>query len=161
MRIGVIGGGRVGGALAERWRAAGHDVRVSTRDTIPQTAAGSGVVLLAVPAAAAKEALAAAGPLAGTILVDATNNLSGGPDAAEMAALVPEARVVKAFNTVFAQYYDGPPREPRPSMVYCGDDAEAKAAVAALIRDAGFEPVDAGGLARAADVGAPDGTRCR
>jgi len=152
MRIGVIGGGRVGSALAERWRAAGHDVRVSTRGTIPETAAGSGVVLLAVPAPVVKEALAAAGPLAGTILVDATNNLSGGPSTAEIAALVPQAHVVKAFNTVFAQYYGGAPPDPPPSMVYCGDDREAKAGAARLIADAGFEPVDAGELDRAPDL---------
>jgi len=151
VKIAVLGGGRVGGALADRWRAAGHDVAVSTRETVAETAAGAEVVLLAVPAAAAPEVLAAAGPLDGTVLVDATNNLSGGPGGAAIAALVPRAHVVKAFNTVFAQFFAQPPAAP-PSLVYAGDDPRAKEVVADLIRAAGFEPVDAGGHEQAADL---------
>jgi hypothetical protein len=144
MKIGVIGGGRVGSALAARWRAAGHEVAVSTRGTVAQTAAGKDVLLLAVPAAVAGETLAAAAPPAGTIVVDATNNLSGGPDGLALAAAAEGARYVKAFNTVFAQFFSAPP-VPAATLVYCGDDPVAKEVVASLIRDAGFEPVDAGG----------------
>ncbi len=144
MKIGVIGGGRVGGALAARWQAAGHEVALSTRETVAETAAGKDVLLFAVPATVAKEALAAAAPPAGTILVDATNNLSGGPDGLTLAAGAEGARYVKAFNTVFAQFFSAPPLPPA-SLVYCGDDGEAKEVAASLIRDAGFEPVDAGG----------------
>lgn len=151
MKIGVLGAGRVGGALAHRWRQAGHDVAVSTRDTIAETVAGAEVVLLAVPASAAPDVLAAAGPLDGTVLVDATNNLSGGPDGAAIAALVPAARPVKAFNTVFAQFFAEPPASP-PTLLFAGDDAAAKNIVAGLIRDAGFDPVDAGDHARTADL---------
>ena len=152
MRIAVLGGGRVGGALAATWRAAGHDVAVSTRDTVAQVAADAEVVLLAVPAAAGPEVLAAAGPLEGKVLVDATNNLSGGPDGATLAALAPGARVVKAFNTVFATFmHDTPPERPA-SLVLCGDDAEARETVSGLVRAAGFDPVDAGGAERTADV---------
>jgi predicted dinucleotide-binding enzyme len=101
--------------------------------------------VLSVPASAAAEVLAAAGDLPEAVLVDATNNLSGGPDGSEIAALASGARVVKAFNTVFATFmHETPPARPA-SLVYCGDDAEAKALVARLIEDAGFEPVDAGG----------------
>lgn len=151
MKIGILGGGRVGGALAARWRAAGHDVEVSARDTIVGTAAGKDAVLLAVPAAAAPDVLAAVGDLSGAVLVDATNNLSGGPDGREIAALAGDTRVVKAFNTIFAPFFASPPTPPA-SLVYCGDDTAAKELVAGLIRDAGFEPVDAGGLDRAPDV---------
>jgi predicted dinucleotide-binding enzyme len=151
MRIGVLGGGRVGGGLAGQWRAAGHDVTVSTRETIAETAAGADVVLLAVPAAAAPDVLAAAGPLDGKVLVDATNNLSGGPDGAEIASLAPGARCVKAFNTVFAQFFADPPAD-RATLVIAGDDAAAKDVVAQLVRDAGFDPVDAGDHAQAADL---------
>jgi 8-hydroxy-5-deazaflavin:NADPH oxidoreductase len=152
MRIAVLGGGRVGGALAATWRAAGHDVAVSARDTVAETAAGADVLVLAVPAAAGPEVLAAAGPLEGRILVDATNNLSGGPGGQELAALARGARVVKAFNTVFSTFmHDTPPERPA-SLVICGDDAEAKEVVAGLVRDAGFEPVDAGGAERTGDV---------
>jgi predicted dinucleotide-binding enzyme len=152
MRIAILGGGRVGGALAATWAEAGHEVAVSTRDTVAETAAAGDVVVLAVPAAAAPDVLAAAGPLAGKVLVDATNNLSGGPDGTEIAALAPGARAVKAFNTVFATFFHDTPPERPATLVLCGDDADAKEAVAGLARDAGFEPVDAGGAERTPDV---------
>lgn len=144
MRIGVIGRGSVGGALAATWREKGHEVAVATRDTVADTIAAADVVVLAVPAAAATEVLAAAS-LDGKVLLDATNNLSGGPPGLEIAALAPGARYVKAFNTIFATFmHDTPPSQPA-SHVYCGDNGSAKAIVAELIEDAGFEPVDLGG----------------
>jgi 8-hydroxy-5-deazaflavin:NADPH oxidoreductase len=151
MRIGIIGGGRVGGALAQSWRSAGHDVGISTRETVAETAAGADVLLLAVPCPAVADVLAAAGDLGGKVLIDATNNISGGPDGAEIAAMAPGAHAVKAFNTVFAQFFAEPPATP-PTLVYAGDDAGAKELVAGLIRDAGFEPVDAGDHSQAADL---------
>ena len=145
MRIAVLGRGNVGGALAATWREQGHDVAVSTREAIAETVGDREVVVLAVPAAAAPDVLAQAGPLKGRILVDATNNLSGGPEGLAIAALAPEARVVKAFNTVFATFmHDTPPERPA-SLVICGDDAGAKEVVGELVRAAGFEPVDLGG----------------
>lgn len=151
MKIGILGGGRVGGALAQSWQNAGHDVVISTRDTVAETAAPAEVVLLAVPAPAAADVLAAAGPLDGKVLIDATNNLSGGPDGAEIASLARGAHTVKAFNTVFAQFFADPPATP-PSLVFAGDDPDAKETVAGLIRDAGFDPVDAGDHAQAGDL---------
>jgi len=56
---------------------------------------------------------------------------------------------VKAFNTVFADvYHSGSLRSGTRmiTMFYCGDDAEAKSIVERLIRDIGFEPIDAGPL---------------
>ena len=145
MRIGVIGGGRVGSALAATWREKGHDVAVSTRDTVAETAEGAEIVVLALPAAAVAEALGHAGSLEGKVLLDATNNVSGGPSGSEIAALVPETLYVKAFNTVFATFmHDTPPRA-GAACVYCGDDARAKEVVAQLIADVGLEPVDVGG----------------
>ena len=146
MRIGVIGGGNVGGALAATWKTKGRDVVVSSRDTVAETARAADVVVLAVPASEVLAALAQAGSLAGKVVVDATNNLSGGPAGSEIAEFVPDARYVKAFNTVFATFmHDTPPGEPPPTLVYCGDDGDAKEAVAELISDLGFEPVDVGG----------------
>jgi len=145
MRIGVIGGGRVGSALAATWQEHGHDVAVSTRTTVAETAAASEVVVLATPASAAADVLAQAGSLEGKVLLDATNNLSGGPAGLEIAALAPGASYVKAFNTVFATFMHATPPDPPASHVYCGDDATAKATVAQLIEDAGFEPIDVGG----------------
>jgi 8-hydroxy-5-deazaflavin:NADPH oxidoreductase len=145
VRIAVLGGGHVGSALAESWREQGHDVSVSTRETVAETASASEVVVLAVPATAVADTLGAAGSLDGKILVDATNNVSGGPAGLVIAELVPGARYVKAFNAVFATFMHDTPASPPASLVYCGDDAEAKEVVGGLIRDVGFEPVDAGG----------------
>jgi 8-hydroxy-5-deazaflavin:NADPH oxidoreductase len=145
MRIGIVGGGRVGSALAASWRAKGHEVAVSTRDTVAETAAAGDVVVLALPAAAVTDALARAGSLEEKVVVDATNNVSGGPAGLAIAELAPGARYVKAFNTVFSTFiHDTPPSSPA-TLVYCGDDEDAKATVAALASDLGFEPVDAGG----------------
>jgi predicted dinucleotide-binding enzyme len=144
VRIGVVGGGRVGSALAATWRERGHDVAVSTRRTIADTAEGADVVVLALPGTAVLDALEQTGSLDGKVLLDATNNLSGGPSGAEIAARAPGARYVKAFNTVFATFMHDTPPDPPATLVYCGDDADAKATVARLIEDAGFEPVDAG-----------------
>jgi 8-hydroxy-5-deazaflavin:NADPH oxidoreductase len=145
MRIGILGGGRVGSALAASWRGKGHEVAVSTRDTVAETAAAGDVVVLALPAAAVADALARTGSLAGKVVVDATNNVSGGPAGLEIAELAPGARYVKAFNTVFSTFmHDTPPSSPA-TLAYCGDDEDAKATVAALASDLGFEPVDAGG----------------
>ena len=145
MKIGVIGGGRVGSALAATWSERGHEVVVSSRATVSQTAAASEIVVLATPAGAAADALGGIGDLDGKVLVDATNNLSGGPSGLEIAALVPRAKYVKAFNSVFSTFMHETPPDPPASLVYCGDDADAKTIVAQLIADAGFEPVDAGG----------------
>ena len=145
MKIAVLGGGRVGSALAATWREKGHDVAMSTRESLAETAAAGDVVVIALPASAVAEALGETGDLAGKIVVDATNNLSGGPPGLVIAELVPGARYVKAFNTVFSTFmHDTPPASPA-SLVYCGDDAGAKAVVAELIGDLGFDPVDAGG----------------
>ena len=145
MRIGIIGGGRVGSALAATWRERGHDVTVSTRDTVAETAAAGDVVVIALPAAAVADALPEAGSLEGKVVVDATNNLSGGPSGLEIAELAPGARYVKAFNTVFSTFMHDTPPSPPATLVHCGDDEDAKATVATLISDLGFEPVDAGG----------------
>ncbi|HEX3527299.1 MAG TPA: NADPH-dependent F420 reductase [Thermoanaerobaculia bacterium] len=70
--------------------------------------------------------------------------------AEELAKKVPGAHVVCAFNTVPSEVlfgvYEGRRKATRPSLVYCGDDAGSKAITAGLIRDAGFDPVDAGPL---------------
>ena len=66
----------------------------------------------------------------------------------EIAKIVPKARVVAAFNTVPSEVlfgvYERRRRANRPSLVYCGDDKRGKALAATLIRDVGFNPVDAG-----------------
>jgi predicted dinucleotide-binding enzyme len=67
-----------------------------------------------------------------------------------LAKKVPKARVVSAFGTVPSEVlfdvFAARRKTKRPSLVYCGDDAKSKKVAAALIRDVGFDPLDAGPL---------------
>ena len=155
MKIGIIGRGNVGGGLARFWEQAGHDVVAAGRDGVADAVAHGDVIVLAVPARAVDDALASGGSLDGKVLVDATNDVARTRDsqAAHVAELAPGARVVKAFNALFALTYDKLPElDPPAQIVYCVDDAEAKELVAQLARDAHLEPVDVGGLDQAPEV---------
>ena len=155
MKIGIIGRGNVGGGLAQFWEQAGHEVKAAGRDDVAAAAAHGEVVLLAVPGDAVDDALAGAGSFDGKILIDATNDTARKrpSQAAHVAELAPGARVVKAFNALFARTYDALSElDPPAALPYCGDDAEAKETVAQLIRDAHLEPVDVGGLDQAPNV---------
>jgi len=124
------------------------------------------VVLLAVPYDAVKEVIAEAGPrLNGKVLIDATNAVTEDYSALklgfttsaaeEIAKLAPQAKVVKAFNTVFASVYasQDPKIKGNPiSVFYAGDDPDAKAKVAELIEKMGFDAVDAGPLKAARNL---------
>jgi predicted dinucleotide-binding enzyme len=67
-----------------------------------------------------------------------------------LAKRIPKARVVSAFNTVPSELlfgvFEARRKATRPSLVYCGDDSSSKRLAAELIRDVGFDPVDAGPL---------------
>jgi predicted dinucleotide-binding enzyme len=155
MKITTIGRGSVGGGLAGLWRGAGHEVvEVGSGGG---DATGSDAVLLAVPQTAIAEALASVRGLAGIPVIDAVNAVRGprpeGFDSlAEYVRSLTGGPVAKAFNSAFARIYDriGEART-RPSMVYAADDA-AREVTETLIRDAGFEPVSAGGLENARAV---------
>ena len=119
------------------------------------------VVILAVPFGAVHDTVRAIGPnaLMGKILVDATNPIadSGGwalgfstSGAEELAKLVPGARVVKAFNTVFASNQADPKASDQPIDGFvAGDDADAKAQVLELVESIGLKPLDVGPLSAA------------
>lgn len=177
-KIGVLGGGNVGGALARLWAGKGHSVSIGVPDpnrsrakagtpggsvrltTNREAAAGADVVALAVPWPAAQEAIRAAGDLAGKVVVDCTNPLS--PDlksltigtttsaAEQVAQWATGARVVKAFNSIGAANFGNAQfGNLRADGFYCGDDPGAKAVVRNLIEDAGLDPVDVGPLRNA------------
>lgn len=176
-RVGIIGAGNMGRAFATRLAAAGHDVAVTARNPehAEQAAAATGgkaravrpeeiardadVLILATYFPDATGALRAAGDLRGRTVIDISNPLT--PDmsglivghttsaAEEIQKAVPNARVVKAFNTIFAQVLAAAPDGAKVQVPYAGDDAGAKDAVRALIESAGFAPVDAGPLANA------------
>jgi predicted dinucleotide-binding enzyme len=181
-QIGVIGAGRIGTMIARHLAGAGHDVLISfsrdparlnataqeigARAGTPQEAAAQDVVVLSVPWTAVDDVLSQVN-LDGKIVVDTTNQFGAGgweeiPDGLTAVQLnqrrMPGARLVKSFNTLTAAFQAeeaGRPEETRVVQWLCGDDAEAKEVVAQLIRDAGFEPVDVGGLADATVMEAP------
>ncbi len=119
------------------------------------------VVVLAVPYSALAEVVRQYAPqLAGRIVVDITNPLNETYDdlatppgisaAEEVAKLVPEARVVKAFNTTFAGTLVAGQVAGEPLDVFlASDDADAKAQVAELVRAGRMRPLDVGPLKRA------------
>jgi NADPH-dependent F420 reductase len=101
--------------------------------------------------------------LAGKTVVDITNPLNESFDALvvppdgsatdELAALAPEARLVKAFNTTFARTLHSGEVAGQPlDVLIAGDDDDAKAAVASLARDGGLNPIDTGPRHRAREL---------
>ncbi len=116
------------------------------------------VVVIAVPYTALQNTVMALGPesFKGKVIVDVTNVISEGgglavghttSGAEELARWVPRAKIVKAFNTVFAQNMSRGRVGTDPlSLFIATDDAAAKETVSALGRDLGFEPIDAGPL---------------
>jgi len=170
MEIGIIGTGSVGETLARGFGVAGHDVvfgsrtpeddtvtdsvadsNTSARVTTPKTAAGDGeIVVLAVPGGAAPDVAAdLADELAGKALIDPTNSMERTSDAVaeRIAAAAPDARVVKAFNTIGTDSMADPEiASERASMFVASDDPDAKAVATALASDLGFGVIDAGGL---------------
>src|SRR3954449_7967556 len=178
--VAIIGAGRIGGNIARQLARAGHSLTLSfARDLTAQRAladeiggrvrspaeavAGAEVVVIAVPWSVLPEALEQAGSLAGKVVVDTTNQFGSGPRpapgqtaAAFNAARMPGARYTKSFNTLTSAFQaEVADREPRVVQWLCGDDDEAKAIVAGLIRDAGYEPVDVGGTAGCEVMEAP------
>ncbi len=117
-------------------------------------------LLLAVHWSRVNDVLKQAGDLSGKVIVtcslpmnaDDTGlviaHTSSGAEA--LAKRVPKARVVSAFNTVPSEVlfgvFEARRKASRPSLVYCGDDSRSKTVAAELIRDVGFDPVDAGPL---------------
>jgi NADPH-dependent F420 reductase len=174
MQIAIIGAGNVGKALASTLTKAGHEVTISAahadhaRDAASQTGAtaadsnaeaakGAQLVVLAVPATAIN---AIAGELAsdldGKVVVDVANRPTPNADgpstsiAEELQQTVPNAKVVKAFNTLFASRQANPTVSGIPADAFvAGDDDGAKQTVLEVVESAGFRPVDAGSLATA------------
>jgi len=150
MNIAVIGRGNVGGGLAERWRAAGHDVQELGKDGGDVSSAD--VLVVAVPAGAIADAFAKVTGAEGKVAIDTTNAIGGRPDGFESLTHQVEALTngptSKAFNSIFAAAYD---KIDGQSCLWCGDDG-ARDATERLIADAGLEPVHVGDLSRAAGL---------
>ncbi len=159
-KIGIIGDGNVGSALRRGLEKAGYDVRAVGKGQVAETGRWAEVIMLAVPYGAINDVVAELGDgISGKTLVDVTNALTedmklasgcttSGAEALQQKA--PRAKVVKAFNTQFAQRMDNGGVEGQPVSVFvAGDDAGAKQQVLQMARDIGFDGVDAGPLQNA------------
>lgn len=181
MKIAVVGTGGVGSGFAIRLAASGHDVvtvgssvkngldpadrivaggHSASAAFLADAVAVSDVIALAVPYGIAVDLVGRAA-LDGKVVIDLTNpvkedfsSLSIGHTtsaAEEIASAAPKARIVKAFNTIFAEIYtDGPELAGRAAPTFiASDDAEAKKVISGIAADMGFDPVDAGPLSNA------------
>jgi len=173
VNIAIVGSGNVGTALAQSAARAGHNVTISSKDaeearalaesiggvaadSNEEAVAASEVAFLAVPSAVVVDLVAQLGSaVRGKVLVDVTNRPTPDPSgrtctsiAEEVQASAPEARVVKAINTVFAA------RQADPDVAgvqldgfVAGDDAAAKQLVLSFVESIGMRPYDVGPLA--------------
>jgi hypothetical protein len=174
MRIAILGTGQIAAGLGTRWSHAGHHVTIAGRTptkahalatrlsaraaTIAEAVADADAVLLAITWDGVTDVLAAAGPLTGTVLIDPTNAVEHGTGvlrtppgesaAQRIAAIVPGAHVVKAFNLFVADQWLNP-NSPSVTVAISGDDHNALDLTKTLVRDAGAEPAVLGGLDRA------------
>ena len=178
MKIAIIGSGHVGGTLTRRLRGLGHAVTVAnsrgpgslsglvgetgaTAGTIESATGDADLIIVAVPLAAVPDLVD--DNFSGKIVIDATNyyperdgdiaELSDGdrrPSSRWVAQHLPGSRVVKAFNSIYAEHLMEMGRAPgdsgRIALPVAGDDLEAKRVVMGLVDELGFDPVDAGPL---------------
>lgn len=177
MRVAVLGAGTMGRAMSALLARHGHDVVIGTRSasTTPtvETIAGalpagsyrdavlaSELVVLTTPLPLTRDALLAVGRFDGRVLIDCTNPESADgrslalglttSGAEQVARWAIGARIVKAFNHVYAEVLSSPAAMRTPVTLFvAGDDPAAKEVVSALARSLGFSPVDAGGLTSA------------
>ena len=178
MDISIIGAGNVGKALSTAFVRAGHTVTIASRDpedagavaaATGATAATSNVaaatagdiVILAIPATSFADVAAEIAPaVAGKPVVDVTNRIGFGANGPEidttssnaeaLAELLPEANVVKAFNTLFGSNMADPiTGGVQLDGFVAGDDDVAKASVLELVGSVGLHAVDVGPLVRA------------
>ena len=169
-RVGIIGAGRIGQAMARTALRAGRSVAIANSRgpesltsmvsalgdgvwaATVQQAAAAGIVVIAVPWPRVQQALQGL-EWSGQIVIDATNDfepsdLNGSTSSEVVADLVRGARVVKAANTLAAAVLGSDPQEAggRRVIFLSGDDVDAKAEVISLFEDAGFFTIDLGAL---------------
>lgn len=178
MKIGIIGAGAIGKLYGKLWHKAGHEIMLSSRhpETIDTAEVGEtvkagsvadasrfgDVILLAVSYWTIDEAITAMDPhITDKLVIDATNPLEWADDGNTVrvidddaiAALVmkdklPEARVAKAFTTLWAGHVEQLANQENPgtAMALAADTSEDRQIVTQLTRDAGLIPIDLGGL---------------
>ncbi len=180
--VAILGAGNVGRALAERMLECGISVRFGVRDakethanllakhsilaaadvmSQSEAANGADLLMVAVPAGAAVDALRSASPAAGAVVVDCMNPLrwdkgpvwtppSEGSVAQQLAAAFPDLHVIKGFNHFGAEIQRDPSLATGAAdAFFAGDDGDAKSRVMQLARTMGFAAHDAGPLRNA------------
>ena len=166
MKIAIIGKGNVGNALCNGLSSKGHEVKFGHRDpaeTVADAAKWGEVIILAVPHNNANEAIEEIRAYAdGKTVIDVMNAIGSNMDLAiscttstaeETQKKLPKAKVVKAFNTVFAQNQSTAKVGTEQLTAFiAGDDLKAKQTVAQLTKDIGFDPVDCGPLKAARNL---------
>ncbi|HLW54993.1 MAG TPA: NADPH-dependent F420 reductase [Candidatus Angelobacter sp.] len=188
MKLGILGAGKIGGTAARLFAAAGHEVGISNsrgpeslRDlaaelggkahamSTSQAASFGEVILLAVPWHM-EDALPGAALLRNKIVIDAMNpyrpdggffDLGDSSSSEEVLKRIPDARLVKAFNTISYEHLGNRgrkdlPIEERHAIYLAGDDLQAKAVVSRLIEEIGFAPVDTGSLREGGKLQQPE-----
>jgi 8-hydroxy-5-deazaflavin:NADPH oxidoreductase len=186
MKVGILGSGSVGKALAAGLLKHGHQAMLGTRNpgkpeveqwlrenptgatgTFEQAARFGELLVLATLGRAAEEAIRLAGPanFAGKTIIDTTNPIAETPPVGGILAfftgpneslgeriqsILPQAHVVKAFNSVGAARMVNPVyRQGTPTMFLCGDNDAAKQQVCGIIQQFGWDPYDCGGIVAA------------
>jgi predicted dinucleotide-binding enzyme len=175
MKIGIIGAGNIGKALAKHLSQAGYETMISNsrrpesltsvvkeignglKAGTAAEAAAKDIVFLALPWNKLEEALAGLPQWNNRIVVDATNpilpgfvmaDLDGKTSSETVSDWVPGAKLVKAFNTILAAVLNSNPKEVGGSRVvfYSGNHDDAKKTVLEIINRSGFAGVDLGKL---------------
>ncbi len=179
VKVGILGSGDVGKALARGFISLGHEVKIGSREpqklaewvrgagsrassgTFEEAARFGDLIVMATLGSGAENAIQLAGAknFAGKVVVDAMNPLEfstgvprlyvGHTDSLgeQVQRWLPDARVVKAFNTVgnahmFKPQFPGGP----PDMFICGNDENAKELVTQICKHFGWGVIDIGGI---------------
>ena len=162
--VSIIGSGNMGQAIAAVVAKGGNTVELFNSSDVAKPITGEIVILAVLYPSVAKVLEERADQLAGKIVVDITNPLNfetfdsltvpaDGSAAAEIAAKLPQSRVLKAFNTNFAATIaTGKSGEAPATVLIAGDDADAKAQLAGIVAAGGLKAVDAGSLKRAREL---------
>jgi predicted dinucleotide-binding enzyme len=168
MKIGILGSGDVGQALARGFSSEGHDVKIGTRTpregfvSFAEAASHGELLVIATVWKGVKPAIDAAGAenFKGKTVIDVTNPLvmrENGPPELEIGHMdsagervqgwMPGAHVVKAFNIVGHAFMYKPdfPQGP-PTMFIAGNEGDAKVAVTRILSSFGWETIDIGGI---------------
>lgn len=176
MRIGIFGSGNMGRVLGGVWADLGHEVFYGSRDPARAKQLASEIgrgtqggsndeaaraceTLLLTARNLPSTFLSSVAPLSGKVLIDVNNReippnfrfppVSDRSFAQQVQEDVPDAMVVKAFNTIAQELWDHPPEMLAKYHVACflaGDSDRGKAITTALVRQTGLTPIDCGGL---------------